>query len=64
MSTAWPPIVASADVGRGHVCLVGAGEYLERMAGVDRVLLGLTPAAREGRPPGGDLPADSRRYGG
>ncbi len=51
MSTAWPPIVASADVGRGHVCLVGAGEYLERMAGVDRVLLGLTPAAREGRPP-------------
>ena len=46
-----PPIRASADVGPGHVCLVGAGEYLPAMAPVDRVLLSLTPAAREGRPP-------------
>ena len=51
MSAAWPPIVASADVGRGHVCLVGAGEYLEGMAEVDRVLLGLTRAAHEERAP-------------
>jgi cyanophycinase-like exopeptidase len=45
------PIRASEQVGAGHVCLVGAGEYLPAMAPVDRELLALTPAAREGRTP-------------
>jgi cyanophycinase-like exopeptidase len=51
MSEPPPPIRAAADVGAGHVCLVGAGEYLPAMAPVDRMLLSLTAAAREGRSP-------------
>ena len=51
MSAAWVPISAADGVGPGHVCLVGAGEYLEPMVAVDLELLGLTPAAREGRTP-------------
>lgn len=45
------PIHAAPEVGAGHVCLVGAGEYLDGMVPVDRVLLALTAAAREGRTP-------------
>lgn len=51
MRDAWPPIRASEDVASGHCCLVGAGEYLEPMAAVDRELLSLTPAAGDGRAP-------------
>jgi cyanophycinase-like exopeptidase len=43
------PISVAPEVGPGHLCLVGAGEYLEPMAPVDRELLRLTPAARAGR---------------
>jgi cyanophycinase-like exopeptidase len=45
------PIRAAPEVGPGHVCLVGAGEYLPPMTAVDAALLALTPAAREGRAP-------------
>jgi cyanophycinase len=45
------PIRAASTLGAGHCCLVGAGEYLPGMAPVDRELLALTPAAREGRVP-------------
>ena len=51
MRDPWPPIRASPEVGGGHVCLVGAGEYLEPMVPVDRALLALTPAARTGGVP-------------
>lgn len=51
MRDPWPPIRASGDVASGHVCLVGAGEYLAPMSPVDRELLALTPAARAGRVP-------------
>lgn len=44
-------IRVSKAVGAGHLCLVGAGEYLEAMAPVDAELLALTVAARDGRPP-------------
>ena len=45
------PIRVAAEVGPGHLCLVGAGEYLPPMKPVDVALLALTPAAREGRAP-------------
>ena len=45
------PIRVAAEVGPGHLCLVGAGEYLPPMEPVDRALLALTPALSEGRAP-------------
>lgn len=45
------PVRVAPEVGAGHVCLVGAGEYLPAMRPVDAELLTLTPAAREGRTP-------------
>jgi cyanophycinase-like exopeptidase len=45
------PISVAPEVGAGHLCLVGAGEYLDAMAPLDRELLALTPAARESREP-------------
>ncbi len=44
-------IDVAPEVGPGHLCLVGAGEYRPEMAPIDRELLALTPAAREGRTP-------------
>ena len=43
-------IAVAPEVGAGHLCLVGAGEYLDAVAEMDRELLALTPAAREERP--------------
>ena len=45
------PIAAAPEVGAGHLCLVGAGEYLDPIAPMDRELLALTPAAKEQRTP-------------
>lgn len=44
-------ITVAPEVGSGHLCLVGAGEYLDGMAPVDRALLALTPAAARNKPP-------------
>jgi cyanophycinase-like exopeptidase len=43
-----PLISVAPQVGAGHLCLVGAGEYLDAMAPLDRELLALTPAATGG----------------
>lgn len=46
-----PTIAVAPEVGAGHLCLVGAGEYLAPMAPLDQELLALTPAARAQRSP-------------
>lgn len=51
MTDASAMLSVAPQVGAGHLCLVGAGEYLDAMAPLDRELLALTPAARDGRPP-------------